>query len=227
MQLSVTDTATILGVDENAVYRWIQQGDIPFYKIGDDYRFNRAEILEWATAKRIHVSPDIFKEDDPGAAELPSLTQALKTGGIVYGLGGNDPASALRSIVKIIKLPKEVDRDFLYQVLVARESQGSTGVGNGIAIPHVRNPVVLHIAKPTVTLCFLEKPIDFKAIDSKPVSVFFTIVSPTVRSHLHLLSRIAFVLRDQVLKDALLAQAPRERLMELFAKAESEIPVSG
>ncbi len=119
-----------------------------------------------------------------------------------------------------------MDREFLYQVLLARETLGSTGIGNGIAIPHVRNPVILHVAKPTVTLCFLEKSIDFKALDGKPVTVLFTIISPTVRAHLHLLSRVGFVLHDQDLKDALARQAPREELMELLTRAESEIPAA-
>ena len=70
---------------------------------------------------------------------------------------------------------------------MARESLGSTGIGDGIAIPHVRNPIVMHIPRPTITLCFLEHPIDFGALDGQPVHTLFTIVSPTVRAHLHLL----------------------------------------
>ena len=69
-----------------------------------------------------------------------------------------------------MKLPDDVDREFLYQVLLAREALGSTGIGDGIAIPHVRNPIVLHLSRPTVTLCFLEQPVDFGALDGQPVS---------------------------------------------------------
>ena len=62
-------------------------------------------------------------------------------------------------------------REFLYQILLARESLGSTGIGDGVAIPHVRNPVVLHVSEPVVTLSFLETPIDFHALDGKPAAI--------------------------------------------------------
>jgi PTS system nitrogen regulatory IIA component len=143
---------------------------------------------------------------------------------VAYRIGGKDQASVLRSIVDIMKLPEEVDREFLFQVLLARETLGSTGVGDGIAIPHVRNPVVLHVSKPTVTLCFLEDPIDFKAIDGKPVNIMFTLISPTVRAHLHLLSRLGFLLRNGEFKDALMRQASRDELTAILERTEASIP---
>jgi len=224
MQLAVKEAAKMLDVSEKSIYRWIKQSVIPYYKVNEQYRFNRTELLEWATAQRMKVSPDIFIETNTNSLGLPSLLDAIKDGGIIYRLSGKDQASVLQSIVDSMRLPEEVDRRFLYEVLVARETLGSTGIGEGIAIPHVRNPVVLHVAKPTVTLCFLENAIDFKALDGKPVNVLFTITSPTVRAHLHLLSRIGFVLHDRNLKDALVRQAPREELLDLLAKAEAEIP---
>ena len=130
-------------------------------------------------------SPEIFRETEQSKIPLPSLSDALKAGGISYRIGGNDKPSVLHVIVDILNLPEEVDRGFLYQVLMARETLGSTGIGDGIAIPHVRNPVVLHVSKPSMTLCFLDHPIDFGAIDGQPVSTLFTLISPTVRAHLH------------------------------------------
>jgi PTS system nitrogen regulatory IIA component len=103
---------------------------------------------------------------------------------------------------------------------------GSTGIGDGIAIPHVRNPIVLHVNRPTVTLCFLEHPIDFGAIDSRPVDILFTLISPTVRAHLHLLSRLSFVLQDESFKTALKQQASRDELIELVSRVEATLPVS-
>ncbi len=170
---------------------------IPAYRINEQYRFNKTELLEWATSSRIQVSPTIFAEGETSSIPLPSLSEALKAGGVSYRVEGRDQASVLRSVVDSLKLPEEVDRDFLYKVLLARETLGSTGIGDGIAIPHVRNPVVLHVSKPTVSLSFLERAIDFQAIDCKPVNILFTLISPSVRAHLHLLSRLGFVLRDQ------------------------------
>src|ERR1035437_4212977 len=206
MRLSVKDAASLLYVSEKTIYRWIKQGIIPVYEINEQFKFNRAELLEWATSRRIQISPEIFLESDSGEVPLPSLSDALKAGGVEYRLGGKDKPSVLRAVVDVLKLPEEVDREFLYQVLLAREALGSTGIGDGIAIPHVRNPIVLHVSKPTVTLCYLEHPIDFSAIDGQLVSTLFTLISPTVRAHLHLLSRLAFVLKNQELKATLMGQ---------------------
>lgn len=225
MQLSVKDTAKILKVSEKTIYRWIKQGIIPVYRINEQYRFNRSELLDWATSRRTQISPEIFQETEQSKMPLPSLTDALKAGGISYRIGGRDKSSVLHSIVDLLNLPEEVDREFLFQVLMARETLGSTGVGDEIAIPHVRNPVVLHVSKPSVTLCFLEHPIDFQAIDGQPVNTLFTIISPTIRAHLHILSRLSFVLQDQHFKIMLKQQASRENLIESLLLAEAKLPV--
>jgi len=226
MQLSVKDAASLLNVSEKTIYRWIKQETIPAYRINEQFRFNRAELLEWATSRRIQVSPNIFIEGDESTLALPSLSESLKAGGVAYRIGGMDQPSVLRAVVEALNLPEEVDREFLYQVLLARETLGSTGIGNGIAIPHVRNPVVLHVAKPTVTLCFLDHPIDFRAIDGQPVNTLFTLISPSVRAHLHLLSRLGFVLRNQDFQSAVQRRASREELMNALITAEAAVPVA-
>ncbi|MGD0767877.1 MAG: PTS sugar transporter subunit IIA [Tepidisphaeraceae bacterium] len=223
MKLTVRDAAHILNVSEKSVYRWIKQGIIPAYQISDQYRFNRAELLEWATSRKINVSPDIFAEPEGGNMPPPSLSDALATGGIYYRMGGTDKASVLQAVVDVMKLPEEVDRKFLYQVLLAREALGSTGIGDGIAIPHVRNPIVLHVVQPIVTLCFLERPVEFGALDGLAVSTLFTLISPTVRAHLHLLSRLGFAFRDPDFKAAVTQQASREHILEALKRVEIAI----
>jgi PTS system nitrogen regulatory IIA component len=192
--------------------------------VNEQFRFNRAELLEWATSRRIPISPDIFLETETSKVSLPLLADALKAGGVVYRVGGKDKPTVLRAVVDVMMLPEEVDREFLYQVLLARETLGSTGIGDGIAIPHVRNPVVLHVNKPMITLCFLEHPIDFGALDGKPVTTLFAMISPTVMAHLHLLSHLRFVLHNPEFKAALKRQASRDELMEALARAEATLP---
>ncbi len=137
----------------------------------------------------------------------------MQAGGIVYRLGGTDKESALRAVVEPMRLPDEVDREQFLRVLLAREALASTAIGDGIAIPHVRNPIVLHVPRSMITLCFLEKPIDFGALDGQPVHCLFTMVSPTVRAHLHLLSRLAFALRDPGFQEAIRRQGLRDEIL--------------
>lgn len=225
MEIGVKEAAGLLDMSEKTIYRWIREQILPVYRINDQYRFNRSELLEWATSRRIKVSPEIFQEAQDSKTPLPTLLDALKTGGIFYRVGGNDKPSVLQSIVDILNLPEAVDREFLYQVLMARESLGSTGIGDGIAIPHVRNPVVLHVSKPSMALCFLDQTINFGAIDGQPVGTLFMLISPTVRAHLHMLSRLSFILQNQDFKTALKDQASREELMAMLSRAEAALPV--
>ena len=67
MDLSVRDSAQLLKVSEKTIYRWVKQGKLPAYRVNEQYRFNLAELLEWATSQRINVSADIFAEPDNGA----------------------------------------------------------------------------------------------------------------------------------------------------------------
>jgi len=223
MQLDVKDAASIFDVSEKTIYRWIKQKKLPAYRVNEQYRFNRAELLEWATARKINVSAEILHESGAEEESPPHLYEALKSGGICYRVEGADKASVLRGVVDLMRLPPEVDRTFLYQVLLARESLGSTAIGDGIAIPHVRNPIVLHIRQPTVTLCFLEHPIDFGALDGLPVGILFTLVSPTVRAHLHLLSKLAFGLRDPQFKAVITQRGSREEIFKEVRRIEESV----
>lgn len=223
MQLSVKDAANLLKVSEDTVYRWVKAGVIPAYHLNEQYRFNRSELLEWATSRQMGITGDVF-EGRPAKAPLSSLADALAAGSVLHGVEGEDMTAVLRGIIDVLALPEEVDREFLYQVLLAREALGSTGIGGGIAIPHVRNPVILHITRPAVTICFLKRAIDFKALDGQPVHTLFLLITPSIRAHLHLLSRLGFVLRDPEVKAALARQAPREELLAILARAEAALP---
>jgi nitrogen PTS system EIIA component len=213
MQLTVKDAAKALNVTEKTVYRWIQSGGLPAYRVAGSYRINRAMLFEWATSKRVNFSLE-EPAQDPEPRPLVTLATALQEGGIHYRVGGATKREVLQSMVGLLKLPDAVDREVLLQALLAREQLQSTGVGDGIALPHVRNPAMLDIAIPSVCLCFLEAPIDFGALDGKKVHVLFTPLSPDVRLHLHLLSRISFALRHPPFKKLLDAEGRRDELLD-------------
>jgi nitrogen PTS system EIIA component len=227
MQLTIQDVARLFTVSEKTIHQWLDSKSLPGYQVNGLYRFNRAELLNWAMANQINVSTDIFSDPESAGIELENLGNAIKTGGIYYKVEVNDKTAALKSIVNLMNLPAEIDKEFLFNVLLAREDLASTGIGDGIAIPHVRNPLLLHVSKPIVSLCFLEEPIEFNSIDRKPVFCLFTILSPNVRAHLHLLSRLSFALRDENLKKAIKEQAPREEILSHIARIENELDQLG
>jgi PTS system nitrogen regulatory IIA component len=203
MLMKASEVAALLDTEEGTVIKWIKKEKLPAAMVRGSYRINRVDLLEWATDHGIKVPPELF---DAAQADLhlPSLSEALEAGGIHCGVPGEDKLSVLRSVVNIMKLPTQMDPEFLLQVLLAREALGTTAIGDGIAIPHVRNPILLqNKPAPAISLCFLANPIDFGALDGKPVRILFMLTSPTVKVHLHLLSRLAFALHDAQFRTAL------------------------
>jgi PTS system nitrogen regulatory IIA component len=223
MQLTVRDVGRVLDVSEATVLRWIKQRGLPARHVAGQYRFNRAEVLEWATAQKIKVSPELFDDLAEEADMVPTLAEALAAGGIFHDLAGTTKEHALRALVGVLPLPDDLDRELLLRLYLAREASASTGIGDGIALPHVRNPIVLQVARPLITLAYLEKPVDFGALDGKPVQVLFSLISPTTRSHLQLLSRLSFALHAGPFRQAVLGRAPREQLLQEVGRVEAAL----
>jgi PTS system nitrogen regulatory IIA component len=221
LKLTVRDAAELLGVSQKRVYSWIEEGRLPAYKMNEQFRFNKAELLEWATDEGLPVSPRLFEEAKSEGGALSSVAEALARGGVIRGVAGTTKEETLGSVVELLPLPEEVDREILLSVLMAREALGSTAVGDGIAIPHVRNPIVLHVDEPIVSLAYLAQPVDFGALDGKPVRALFTLVTPTVRTHLHLLSRIAFLLKQPAFRDAVTREADADEILKIARDVEA------
>lgn len=221
MKLTVREAAKLLNTSERTLYRWIREESIPCRRVADHYRFHRAELLEWATARGIVTALDAFPPSRPMLeVPLPRFTAALQAGGVHHHVPGTDRESALRAIVQRMPLVDEADRELLLDVLLAREALGSTGVGDGIAIPHVRSPVVLSVLEPSITLCFLDHSIDFGAIDRLPVHTCFSLITLTIRSHLFLLSRLSAALQDPGFRKAILNRSPAGEIIAQAARVD-------
>ena len=223
MKLTVSDAADLLGVSEKAIYDWMKTRDLPAIRMNEEIRFNRSELLEWATAEGVDVSPRIFQDSGSLPVERASISEALARGGVHPRLRGKTPQETLRSVVGLLPLPPGVDREFLLAVLLAREALGSTAIGDGIAIPHVRNPIVLHVDEPLVSLCYLEQPVDFGALDGRPIHALFTLVTTTIRTHLHLLSRLSHLLQDGRFRSAVTKGAGAEEILGLAREIETAV----
>jgi len=221
MQLTARDAARLLGVSEATMHRWLRSGELAATRVNEQYRLNKVDLLEFASSRSMAISPELLADLEPPA--LPSLAEAVRAGGVHRDVSGADKASILRAVVDRLPLPAKADRELLHRVLLAREALGSTGFGNGIAIPHPRNPIVLRIAKPEVAICYLDRPMDFEALDGKPVHTLVTLVSPSTRAHLHLLALVAAALRDPGVLAKLQAKAGVDEIVPEIARVEAAI----
>src|SRR5512143_3257573 len=119
MDLTAKDAARLLNVPEQTLHAWIRNGTLPSYRVKDRCRINRVELLEWATARNMHVSPEIFQNSQAPAERL--LTNALRQGGQLTDIACTDKPSALRVVCDALPLPAHVNRAELHDILIARE----------------------------------------------------------------------------------------------------------
>lgn len=220
MHLSVRDLVKMFNVSEATVRRWVKQKELPAQRVAGQFRFNCVEVLDWAIAHQVKVERGpVEKQID--VEPFVSLADALEAGGIYYKIPGDNQASALRAVVSNLPLPENFDRESLLRLFVAREVVGSTAVGDGIAIPHARRPIVLHVPHSLVTLSFLKQPIAYDAPDGKPVGILFSVISPTVTAHMQLLARLARALHDPGFRQSVVGTKPCETILREARRVET------
>jgi PTS system nitrogen regulatory IIA component len=201
MKLTINEVARGLGLPLSTVERWIRQGRIPINRSGHTYSVDRAALEKWAKSHNLVFSTDDLEpQESPAAPDRAgggeTLLSAVKRGGIVDAIQGETAAEVLASAVDAIGVLPAGRKAALLERLLERERLTSTGIGKGIAIPHPRTPFAEEIQRSVVVTCFLENPIDYMAVDNRPVFVLFLLLSPTPRDHLQILSRLSFCVRD-------------------------------
>jgi PTS system nitrogen regulatory IIA component len=228
MQLSLRDAARLLHVAERTLVRAADGGELRAQRLQEQLRFHPVELLEWATARRLAIAPELIErrsgeeiaERIASGRPPPSFSEALAAGGVHVDLPGADREAVLSEVVRRLPLADDADRNLFLSFLVARENSGSTALGDGVAIPHVRAPLVLQGARPLVMVSYLARPVDFRAADGQLVSTLFSIVTATVRQHLHLLSMLSFLLRDPGVRDVVRSRGARDELLAAVRTAE-------
>jgi PTS system nitrogen regulatory IIA component len=219
--LSVREAAEVLGVSQKTIYRWIKDGLVPSHRLGGQHFLERSEVNNLAIRDGLRPVPESAQEpENDSDATLHSM---LVRGGVFYRIGGRSKKEALQNALSMVKGVDESISGPLFQMFLAREELASTGIGDHIAIPHARGSLLGYISQPILSLSFLESPIDYGALDGKPVFALFLLVSPNVRTHLRILARLSFCLRDADFKQAILGQASREALLAALAQAEARI----
>ncbi len=223
MKLSMKTVAGALNLPVSTIKRWIRQGRIPIQRSGTDVIFTHAALEKWAATHNLPFSLNGDQANDHLPEAPESLLAAMQRGKVCHRVTGVDADAVLRSAVDCIDFLSEGSRDELFEKLIEREQLASTGIGNGIAIPHPRDPLSQPPEMPVIATCFMEKPVHFNAIDDQPVSVFFVLISPTVKHHLHLLSRLSFCIRDKAFVAFLRAHPDAAALFSRIAEFEKQL----
>ena len=123
---------------------------------------------------------------------------------VLLGLKATSKRQLLRSLAQAASRVTGVDAEAILEALLQRERLGTTGLGEGIAIPHAR---IADLPAFTGFFARLAKPVDFEAVDGRPVDLVFLLLAPegAGADHLKVLARVARLLRDPEIREALRA----------------------
>ena len=150
--------------------------------------------------------------------ELVSIEELIKKGGILYDVPGETPSEIYKAISESGKLPDNLSPELFYKELMERENLMSTGVGNGISIPHARFPLLKDAESERIIVCFPKSKIYINAPDLKPVFVMFVILSGSSKTHLKILSNLAFLFRNAEFRACLEKKPSEEELLSEVKK---------
>ena len=150
------------------------------------------------------------------------LTELLTPESIVSNLKVTSKKQVLQELSKRIAKIIDCDERFIVDVLLEREKLGTTGVGDGIAIPHGK---LGSLKKLHGFFARLERPVDFDSVDERPVDLIFLLLAPESAGsdHLKALARISRLLRDKANCDKLRGLNNTEALFALLTESARSI----
>jgi mannitol/fructose-specific phosphotransferase system IIA component (Ntr-type) len=153
------------------------------------------------------------------------LSQLLSPATINLNLVSTDREAVLGELVdQIPELARQPEaRRVLLRALHEREQLHSTGIGDGIALPHARNALVGLVDQPIIVFARHATGIPYGAIDNIPARLFFLLIAPTVTQHLSILARLSRLLRDARLRQMLLSADRPEKIITLIQDAETKL----
>ena len=228
MDLKLKDVADLLNVSETTVRRWISEGKIPYYRLNQQYRFSRNEIETWVlSSKQEGDFSTILEEDTPLKSENLGTQQfglyrAIHKGGVYRNIPGSTKEEVIANAVSLIAKDISLDAEVITDLLLDREKLMSTALSNGVAVPHTRD-FLLEESFDVVAVVFPENPIEFGALDGKPVDVMFFLFACDDKRHLHLLAKLAHLSSKEINLNFLHTKPSKPELLEYIKEWESNL----
>lgn len=150
------------------------------------------------------------------------LGELIARGGVYYKVPGNSTREVLTAFIGALPARPLVSKEDLLKTVLEREALMSTSIGRGIAIPHPRSPVISDSAGQFTALAFLENPVGWKAVDSKPVDTLLLIISSSAKLHLQTLSKINFFCQQEAFLELLRSRAPGKDIIAFVNDMERD-----
>jgi PTS system nitrogen regulatory IIA component len=149
-----------------------------------------------------------------------NIMNLIRRGGVFHHIQGNTPEEALKTLIYTIPSLPSIDRERLLEAILEREALMSTAIGKGIALPHPRTPLITDPDEQRLLIAFLDQEVDWRALDGEAVHTVILIVSASTKLHLHTLSEINFLCRQEKFYSLLTRRSSREEILNAVKAAE-------
>ena len=145
------------------------------------------------------------------------LTSLISKGG-VFTVEGSSTTEIYEKVCNLIKFPESITSDAVFNALCAREKIMSTAVGNGIALPHSRYPILKNSDDQRIIVCYLKETLQMNAPDGRLVGVMFILLTSSPQFHLKVLSQLAFLFQNKDFRNTLDKKPNEAELIEAIKK---------
>jgi len=219
--LTTKDLAAYLKLNEKTVIKMAQSGELPGFKVGNQWRFYLLTIDEYLQDKVVtQPARRASGVIESRSVDIP-LSRLTDGSRIILDLRSGEGDGVLFELAeRAQKAGIAASAEKLLMQLKSREQMLSTAIGNGVAIPHPRNPSDEMFQRTGVVIGRSLKGVGFNAPDAKKVHLFFMICATDVIRHLNLLSKVAGLMNTRdILKDFLKAKT-KEGIMRLLLASE-------
>lgn len=210
MDINIKELCQILNIEEKQIIKLIKNNEIPFYKVNKHYRFNKGEIIEWLLLRKEKSSEQLIRISD--FSKPIYIIELIKNGGVFYNIEGKNIKEILKNIVDLIELDKKINKDELLSFLIEREEMMPTYIGNGIAIPHPKKPIISENEKQMISICFLKDGFEYGEKNEK-LHTIFLVISANQSNHLKILSMLSFLFQKEDFSQILKERKSKEEII--------------
>lgn len=150
------------------------------------------------------------------------ITDLLKKESIDLQVKASSKEEIIQKAVELMKQNGNITNQKEYlELVMKREQEGTTGIGEGIAIPHGKGDC---ISAPGLAAMVIPEGVDFTSLDGKPIQLLFLIAAPNTKDNIHLevLSRLSTLLMDEKFRKQLIHAKSKEEFLQIINQAESE-----
>ncbi|MBN2545906.1 MAG: PTS sugar transporter subunit IIA [Spirochaetes bacterium] len=220
--MTLEEAAKYLKLTDQTILNLIHKNEIPAIKVGNQWKFIKPVIDDWILSKMNYKKifyNDIQSLTDNDIAQM-KLTSFFDKDFILHDIKSGNKEKILKQLIKPLSERKIIESEDSYlSMLLERENIVSTGIGHGIAIPHLKNIKENPDYAPFLVFGICKEGTDFNSPDHKPAYLFFLLCTKIEAIHLKILAKISSIFINRDIINSIIKTTSIKELLEVFTKS--------